>query len=163
LEAPLAGISGKRSLFRVLDFLERLRPAGKTNLEQAIRKFSHFKLRSGLAVVISDFFDPRGIEAVTRALGLLRHRLLLVQVAKESDLRPPVQGEVQLTDCESGQRVDITITPDVLERYQRAYREFSDGLMRFAVQRRAVHVRLDAERSVLEQLSGVFDHGTLTV
>ena len=39
-------------------------------------------LRRGLLVVISDFFDPAGLDAVRDALRGIRHRLLFVQLVR---------------------------------------------------------------------------------
>ena len=51
------------------------------------------RLRTGLVVVISDFFDPRGLEPAIEALRGLRHRLLLVQLTRPSDRDPSMQTE----------------------------------------------------------------------
>jgi uncharacterized protein (DUF58 family) len=159
LVQPLAPISGKQGLQRALVYLERLRPAGPTDLGRSLRRFGHLKLRGGLAVVISDFFDPRGIDAVLDTLRSLRHRLLLVQVARASDASPSLDGELRVLDCESGAGVDVTVTPRSLERYREAYRDFGEKLLRFAARRRATHLKLDADEPVPAQLGGLFVDG----
>ncbi len=161
LVPPLRPVSGKAMLRRGLDYLERLQSAGPTNVVQAIRRCAAMRLREGLVVLISDFFDPRGIEAVTTALRSLRHRLLLIQVVRQSDVDPSHNGELRMVDCESGAALDVTVTPAVLERYADAYRSFGDKLTSFASRRRAVHLRLDAERPVLAQVGELFVDGVL--
>ncbi|MGB9625545.1 MAG: DUF58 domain-containing protein [Phycisphaerae bacterium] len=156
---PLAPISGKQGLHRVLLYLERLQPAGRTDMTRSLRRFAHMKLRGGLAVVISDFFDPRGVRAVIDAMGPLRHRLLLVQVTRASDASPMLDGELRLVDCESGSGVEVTVTPGSLERYRRTYEAFCDELLRFVARRRAAHLRLDADQPVLAQLGELFVDG----
>jgi uncharacterized protein (DUF58 family) len=156
---PLAPISGKQGLHRVLAYLDQLGPSGPTNLERSVRRLAAMRMRTGLAAVISDFFDPRGVGSVTQALRSLRHRLLLVQVARASDASPPLDGELRVVDCESGHGVDVTVTAEGLERYRRAYREYCDELLRFAARRRAAHLMLDADKSVLAQLGGLFVGG----
>lgn len=118
-------------------------------------------LRTGLAVVISDFFDPHGIDAVVEAMGSLRHRLLLVQVVRDADAAPDgmLTGELRLIDCESKAAVDVAVTPKSLERYREAYQAFGDTLYRFAARRRATHLKLDADKSVPAQLSELFVDG----
>jgi len=161
LAAPLAPGLGRGGLKRACAYLERLRPAGATNLSRSLRRFGGLPLRAGLAVVISDFFDPRGVDAVIGALRLLRHRLLLVQVVRASDANPTVSGEVTLVDCESGAAVDVTVGASTLQRYRQAHDSFCEELRRFAARRRAAHVQLDADRPVLTQLGDVFRNGVL--
>jgi uncharacterized protein (DUF58 family) len=161
LGAPLRPTSGKRALPRVLDYLERLRAMGPTDLPRVIRRFGTMRQRSGLAVVVSDFFDPGGIGPVIEALRSLRHRLVLVQVVRGSDAAPELEGELRLVDCETEEHVDVTITPASVERYRRAYEVFNEELLGFVARRRALHVRLDADRPVLDQIGALFPDGEL--
>ena len=115
--------------------------------------------RRGLAVIVSDFFDPRGIEAVTSALGSLRHRLLLVQLTRKADRDPDLTGDLRLVDCESGAAADVSISAATLERYRAAYDRFQDGLTRFARKRGAGLLRIDADLPVVPQLAAVFEGG----
>ncbi|GMV97624.1 MAG: DUF58 domain-containing protein [Phycisphaerae bacterium] len=161
LGRPLGPTSGRQSLTRVLRYLEGLQPAGPTDLARSLHRFGTLRLRNGLAVVISDFFDPRGIEAVIDALRGVRHKLLLVQVVRGSDAAPAVSGELRVVDCESGAAVDVTVTARGLEDYRRAYRAFNDRLMDFVARRRAAYLKLDADRPVLEQVRHLFVDGVL--
>ena len=161
LTNPLPIGSGNRSVRRVLDHLERLGPAGPTDLARSVRRFGAMQVRSGLAVVISDFFDPQGIDVVIRALGSLRHRLLLIRVTRASDASPALSGELRLLDCESGAGVDVTVTSGSVERYREAYRAFGDALYGFAARRRAAQLNLDADAPVLAQLGELFVDGVL--
>jgi hypothetical protein len=116
-----------------------------------------------LLIVISDFFDPRGLDAVREALQAVRHRLVLVQLVRASDANPELQGDVRLTDCESGDVADLTLTPRVLERYKAAYSAFNDGLVEIARQRHARLLRIQVEGDLIDQLSRLFEHGGFRV
>lgn len=161
LSSPFPVTSDRRAFERMLRFLEGLGPLGATDLGTSLARFSSLKLRSGLAVVISDFFDPEGIDHVLHHLGTLRHRLFLVQVVKASDPDPALGGEVRLLDCETDDGIELAIDPKAIEHYKEAYQSFMEGLMQFTAHRRAAHLLLDADRPVLEQLGGVFKHGVL--
>jgi uncharacterized protein (DUF58 family) len=163
LGVPLPVTADKRALPRVLDFLERLGPAGPTDLARVLRRFGTLRARSGLAVVISDFFDPHGLDAVLPALAALRQRLVLVQVVRAADADPDVPGEFTLVDCETGGEVDVAATARVRARYQEAYARFQAALHEFAARRGAVLVRVDAEQPVLAQLGSLFRNGTLVI
>jgi uncharacterized protein (DUF58 family) len=159
LAPPLASIAGRAGLHRALDYLERVTPAGPTDLEHSLRRFGAMKVRPGLAVVISDFFDPRGINAVTDALRRLRHRLLIVQVKRASDAEPMLDGELRLVDCESNVGLEVAVTPQAVQQYKQAYQAFTGGLLRYVAQRRAAHLELDADKPLLGQLRSLFVHG----
>lgn len=161
LGQPLPTTGGRHSFHRLLAWLERLGPLGSTDLARSIRRFGGMRLRPGLAVIVSDFFDPAGIETVVAALRSLRHRLLLIQLVRPTDEKPELSGELLLRDCESDHGVEITTTPRVIEQYQQAYRRFNDQLMGFVARRRAAHMRLNADIPVLDQLDELFVNGVL--
>lgn len=155
--------AGKRRIYSFADHLARLEPAGPTDFRRSMRRFSSLKLRRGLVAVISDFFDPAGIDAVTASLRPLRHDLLLVQLVRSSDANPDVRGDVRLLDCESGEGRDVSVTPGVLRAYRDAYANFEEGLTTFAQGRRAGLVRLDVEHPVVPQLAALFEAGHYAV
>lgn len=151
---------------RLISFAERLAELAEppadpkdTNLRTAIDRLEALGLRRGLAVVISDFFDPRGLEAMTTALGRTRHQLLLVQLVRRSDRSPTGTGDVRLRDCETGRRVDVSITPAVRRRYEAAYDAYTSGLHAFARRRRAGLIAIDVAKPVVPQLAAVFEGG----
>jgi len=161
LAEPLRALAGKQSLPGALAYLSALKPAGSTNLARSLRRFSCLGARVGVAVVISDFFDPGGAPAVIEALTSLRERLVLIQLVRAGDADPGGEGELRLVDCESNTRVDATVTRRALERYRQAYETFNSRLAEFAARRGAVLFRFDADGDVLAQLSTLFAGGTL--
>lgn len=144
---------------------------GATNLRQALKRFRALGLREGLCVVVSDFFDPGGLEAVTEALKGVRHKLLLVQLVRATDRDPlargdapsrvggDMNGDVRVIDCESREGYDVSVTPDVLARYRAAYDRFNEGLSAFARSRNAGLLALDADADVVPQLATLFENG----
>jgi uncharacterized protein (DUF58 family) len=156
---PFGPVSGPRGLQRLLNFLERQAAAGPTDLAASLARFGAMRLRGGLAVVISDFFDAGGLAPIRAALQALPHRLLIVQVVRVTDAAPDLDGELTLVDCESGAELVVSVGPAMRRRHQEAYASFCDSLMAFAAGHRAAHLRLDADRPVLKQLGGLFPNG----
>jgi len=167
LQTRARSTSGKRGLMTFARQLAALGEGDGSNLSDAVRQLANFNLRPGLLVVVSDFFDPAGVEAVTGQLKLTRHRLLLVQLVKDTDAdpgkQPDMHGDLRLRDCESAGAVDVTITPAMLARYRAVYRQFGDHITDFAKTSGAGFVRLDTDKDVLEQLDGLFASGVLVV
>ncbi len=151
--------SGWNNLPLFAQAMEKLEPGGTTDLSRSLQRLAGMRLRSGLVVIISDFFDPAGIESMVSALKKVRHKLLLVQLVRPSDRDPQLQGDIRLRDCESGLDQDITVTPQVLNRYREAYDQFASGLTDFAQKRRIGLVQLNVEEPVVEQIATVFEGG----
>ncbi|MCA9320205.1 MAG: DUF58 domain-containing protein [Planctomycetes bacterium] len=155
--------AGKGRVFELASRLAEIEPGGPTSFESSLGRLAAMRLRPGLMVIISDFFDPRGIESVKRALTALRHRLLLVQLVKDSDRNPVIQGDSRLVDCETGEGQDITVTSLVLERYREAYENFQTALASMARARQWGLMRLDVDGDVINQLAELFEAGRLEV
>jgi len=160
LEVLVRPAAGKRRVLTLASQLANIEAGGETNFGASLSRFGALGLREGLVAIVSDFFDPRGIEAVTAALGRLRHRLLLVQLTRSTDRDPDITGDVRLVDCETGGAADVSIGAATLDRYRAAYDRFQDGLVSFARKRGAGLVRLDVDQEVVPQLAAVFESGS---
>jgi len=123
-QAPLlAPARGKGAILPILRTLEGVRASGRTGLAAAVRAFlaRRRRHRRGLAIVISDFYDPAGHRA---ALDLLRHHRLdvvAIQVSAPEELAPAVHGDVELRDVETGETRELTVSPSVLAAYRRRH------------------------------------------
>lgn len=154
---------GERHLQHVLADIETLGPLGRTNLPRAIHQFNASRRRSGLVAIISDFFDTHGIDEVVGALGSLRHRLLVVQLTKTTDANPPLEGDVQLIDCETDSIFNVSVTQDSLRQYREAYQDYIVRLKTCVARRGGAYLTLDTDRPVLSQLRDLFTGGVLNV
>lgn len=153
--------SGKGSLLTVARALTSLEAGGNTDFRRSFKHFAAMGYRRGLCVIISDFFDPQGLDAVTEAMKQLRHRLLLVQLVRPTDAEPDLKGDLRLVDCETGQGEDVSLTPAVRAAYRRIVGEFNEGLAGFARRRGAGLLRLDCDGDIVAQLATLFEGGVL--
>jgi len=121
-EFPLT--RGKARILPLMRFLEGLEVAGEdTNLAKAAGELVHRGRRAGLAVVISDFFDPRGFQA---GLDQLRYRrfgghVLQLYAPREAD--PMLLGDVELLDVETNSLRKVTVTEKNVRAYKRLFAE----------------------------------------
>ncbi|MDA1266225.1 MAG: DUF58 domain-containing protein [Planctomycetota bacterium] len=159
LHIAVRPMSGTGRLMTFARALADVRAGGSTDFRTMVRKLGALRLRSGLVVIVSDFFDPTGLAAVTSALKKLRHRLLCVQLVRKTDRDPKVEGDLRLVDCETGGSEDVSVTTGILERYRAAYDEWNEGLAAFAQSRRAGLVRIDVDEDVVPQLASLFAGG----
>jgi uncharacterized protein (DUF58 family) len=151
--------SGRGKVMLFADRLSHLEPGGPTDIAAAIQRFNSFGLRRGLLAIVSDFFDPAGIDSVLDALKTVRHQLLLVQLVRKSDADPVARGDVRVIDCESGEAEDVSITPALIKRYREAYQAFQEKLAEFARKRGAGMLQLDVEGDIVNQLAHLFETG----
>jgi uncharacterized protein (DUF58 family) len=130
---------GKGRIFKVLEFLAGLRAGGPTGIEASMAAFAHRTRRRGVAIVISDFYDP----GYVNGLNLLRyHRFepCVVQVLEPA--RPgAMRGEVELVDCETGEARQVTVSPRLLAAQHRARDAWLAGLETFCRSRQIPFAR----------------------
>lgn len=163
LEIAMPPRTGMARLTSIAHALARQQPGGRTDFVASLGRLAHMNLRPGLLVVISDFFDPDGIDAVVAALKAQRHRLLLVQLYRPTDADPDLAGDLLLQDCETGVEHDVSVTAEVRAAYRRIYAAFAQGLATFAASRQAGLARIDVDRPVVPQLAELFETGTYVV
>ena len=163
LEIAMPPRSGMARLTRLAHVLAQQTPGGATDFRASLGRLARMNLRPGLLAVVSDFFDPNGIDAVVEALKAQRHRLLLVQLFRPTDADPDLAGDLLLRDCESGLEHDVSVTPEVRAAYRRIYAAFEQDLTKFAASRQAGLLRIDVDQPVVPQLSELFATGTYVV
>jgi uncharacterized protein (DUF58 family) len=122
---------GKNQIFKVFSFLEKVEPSGVTDLQSCLRKFVHQNTRRGMAVVLSDFYDPTGYDEALNYLRYNRYEPFIIHLFDDLELKPQLRGDLRLVDCETGGIKEVTVTPRLLTRYRQVHEEFSDGLKRY--------------------------------
>lgn len=143
LDGRMPETRNKARIFKVFRFLRGIKADGRTDLETALRSFSAQNKRRGLAVLFTDFYDPKGFE---RGLNVLRYNKFDPYVVHITDVReasPDLSGDVLLYDCETGEEREVTVTAKVLERYRQAYEEHLAAVERFCSGREVPYVRAD--------------------
>jgi uncharacterized protein (DUF58 family) len=165
VKVRVKSMSGKASTMAFAQHLARLSAASaaRTDLAGAFRRVATMNLRRGLLVVISDFFDPNGLDMVAEALRAVRHRLLFVQVVRKNDAEPELAGELRLRDCETGGVTEVTITPHVLQKYRDAYGSFVRRLTEMVRHLHGGLLQIDADIDLLQQLNALFGSGQVRV
>jgi len=126
-EFPLT--RGKGRILSLMKFLEGLEVRdGLTDLARSAENFVRRSQRRGLAVVVSDLFDPSGYE---RGLDVLRHHRYephVVQVFDRRELDPGMKGDVELLDVESGSVEKVTVTERNLREYRKIFEAFLESV-----------------------------------
>jgi uncharacterized protein (DUF58 family) len=144
-------------ILQVLEFLEGVRPGGKTSLEKSVERFVNRHAEKGAVFILTDLFDVE--EELSTALLLLRQRrdeVVLLHVADRNDADPPLRGPSQLSAVEAGQNVNLNVTEEVLVAYAKRWRQFVLGAEKTCLGRGATYVQANTwtpfERLILETL-----------
>jgi uncharacterized protein (DUF58 family) len=150
---------GKARIFKAFRFLRTIEAEGTTDLGDAMKTFVAQNKRRGLAVLVSDLYDPRGFE---RGVNLLRYNKFdpfVVHVVDPADARPNLQGDVLVYDCETGDEREVTVTAKVLGRFAGAYAEYLSNVDRFCATRQVPYVAASLEVPFDELILRVFRRG----
>ena len=124
----LAPTRGKNRIFRVFQFLRDCEIGGKTELAECMKDFIAQNKRRGLAVVISDFYDPRGFEAGINTLRYHKFEPFVLQVYDLREAAPKLHGDLALVDCETGDTREVTVSKSLLEAYEREHEKYCKEL-----------------------------------
>ncbi len=128
-------LRGRRSFFKLLQFLEGVQPSGESNLTQALKTFSMKTKSQGVTLVISDFMDKGGYEEGLRYLLARNMDIYVIQVLSKEEIEPNLVGDLRLTDMEDGDETEITISAPLLKRYKETLNQFRGKLSEFCSRR----------------------------
>jgi len=113
--------AGKPRTASLLDYLGRTQPLGKTDYASAFKSFTIQKSRPGLAVIISDFANPSGLDDGLRFLAYNNFIVTALHITDLNDENPALTGELDLVDMESGANVPLTVRSNTLAEYRKLY------------------------------------------
>jgi uncharacterized protein (DUF58 family) len=150
---------GKARIFRIFRFLKDVRADGLTDLGEAMKTFVAQHKRRGLAVLLTDLYDPAGFERGINVLRYNRFEPFVLHIVDPSEAKPDLKGDVRVYDCETGDEREVTVTAKVLERYGQAYAEYLDEVQRFCTTRQVSYFRADVNIPFDELILRVFRRG----
>jgi uncharacterized protein (DUF58 family) len=155
----MPGTRGKARIFKVFRFLRELDPGGQTDLGDAMKTFVAQNKKKGLAVLISDLYDPQGFEKGINVLRYNKFDPFVVHVVDKEEARPKLNGDVLLYDCETGDEREVTITAKVLERFADAYGQYLADIERFCTSKTVPYIQADINTPFDELILRVFRRG----
>jgi len=126
---------GKNRIFRVFEFLRNVEIGGTTNVADAMKTFVSQHKRRGLAVLISDFYDPKGFEEGINTLRYNKFEPFVLQVYDLKEAAPNLHGDLALVDCETGELREVTVSKALLEAYTKEHERYCKELEDFCTAR----------------------------
>ncbi|MFW6214028.1 MAG: DUF58 domain-containing protein, partial [Spirochaetota bacterium] len=117
IEHSLQPVRQKTHVFSIFDYIESLKPSGKTDFNGTLRDYSLRTSRPGLAILITDLLDPAGYVEGLQSLIYRRFDVMLIQVLDEQELAPGVKGPLRLIDGETDEEREINVESETLREY----------------------------------------------
>jgi len=150
---------GKARIFKAFEFLRRLQPTGTTDLRESLKTFVAQHKRRGLAVLISDLYDPAGFEGGINMLRFNKFEPYVLHIVDPSEARPRLKGDVRVYDCETGEEREVTVTDKLLQRMERAWGDYQASIERFCTTRQVPYFAADVDTPFDELVLRVFRRG----
>jgi uncharacterized protein (DUF58 family) len=147
----LRSVRGRKSSLEFFQNIVQLRAAGTAEFNEALRRGALEARRTGVAIVLSDFLDPRGYEAGITALLGRGFQISTVQILAPEEVSPSTYGDLRLVDSETGLMQEVSFGKYRLAAYQRMVGNFCQRLGEFC-KSRGVNYFMARSDASLEQL-----------
>ncbi len=145
---------GRHRFVATANYLSGLTPGGRTDYFQAARQFVSKYPRSGLLIVISDFLDDADCEKPLQYLADFGNELILVHVWAEEDRVPPWDGQLELTDAETGAALELAFDEAARENYTAAFDEYAQRIQRVGLRNSGRYVGFSTATPIEEAVFG---------
>lgn len=150
-QAPGPVLRGRRSLWRMLEFLDGVEAGVDVPLVDGVKDFCIRNSGKGILVLLTDLMDKGGYDTALRFLLTQQMDIYVVHILSPEELRPEIKGDLRLVDSEDGDVREITVSRPLLDRYQRTLAGFIDGAKEFCTRRGLTYLMASTETPV-EQL-----------
>jgi len=122
---PLRGRPGISPFFQFLE--HKIPVGGGTRFGDALAQYAARAKNIGIAVVLSDFFDPSHVPGI-KALLSRRFQVVLLHILDEEELHPTLTGDLRLVDSETEEAREVSISAPLLAQYDAQLESFCGGL-----------------------------------
>jgi uncharacterized protein (DUF58 family) len=150
---------GKSRIFKIFDFLKGQTPGGTTDLERSLKNFIAQSRRRGVAVVISDFYDPDGYQEALNFLKYHKYESYIIQIFDKHEARPDLMGDLHLVDCETDEDRQVTVSAGLLRKYAAEHEKFCRELAEFCTGAAMPFFRTNTEMPFQDLILEIFRMG----
>jgi uncharacterized protein (DUF58 family) len=122
----LPPLRGQGNIEKVIQAVLKLKFDGLTDMKRCFEEFRPSKQRYGIIFIISDFFGREigsATEAVARVAAWPGENHFL-QIVHPDERQPEIEGELELTEVETGERRRFWLTKRDVQRYVETFDAF---------------------------------------
>lgn len=117
LRRPLPTQRGKGGVLPFFSYLEKVEAGGTTAFSASLHRFAATVRNKGVAIVLSDFFDP-GWQDGMKSLLARGFQVAAIHILSEEELKPTLLGDLRIIDSETGESKEMSVNPQLMARYQ---------------------------------------------
>jgi len=147
---------GKGRIFKVFEFLRSLRADGETDLAAAARTFAAENKRRGVAILVSDLYDPAGFERGLNAIRYQKFEPMVVHVVDPAEVDLAAHGDLVLEDVETGAEREVTLTPELVARYHAQHALWRKEIEAFCASRQVPYAAAEITGAFEDQVLDLF-------
>ncbi len=140
LQDEIVGVRGRRTMFKVVEFLDRVTCEGKSNLPLACKQFSIRHPQQGIVLLLSDFFEKSGYEQGLKYMLGRKYDLYAIQILSPEEIEPRLAGDLRLMDVEDDDAAEVTISRALISRYKRNLEAYCHQLKDYCNRRGASYL-----------------------
>jgi hypothetical protein len=123
---------GRNRFPEVLKFLLSLSTSNKTNINGCLAEYATICTNPGIAIIISDFFDPEGYEDGLKALAYRNFDINLIHVLDHEEINWSKTGNLSLLEIETGESKLTFIDKQALVLYRKKMDAFISGIKSYS-------------------------------
>lgn len=139
---PFGPAQGKGRLIELLRYIEAIPIQKETGLQTVLEMHARNHLRGGLLVLCSDLLVSENLAQGLRFFKPPRWQLVVLHLIDPRELRPELQGPLELEDTETGERIMVALDAEALATYRRNLATWQDRIMRTCSQYGAHYARV---------------------
>lgn len=156
---PVTIHAGRGRMGALLDELSATPDGGVTAHARDVSRILGVTKRRGMAVVVSDFYEPGNAVAALAGLRSRGTDVVAVHVLEKADVELPVGASLRAVDRESGAELKIDVTPAFLESLHATWLRRADSLERWCVTREILYQRVEVKTPLWDVLGDLLGRG----
>ncbi len=125
---PFGPAQGKGRLIELLRYIETIPLQKQTGLQRVLQQHAHDHRRGGLLVLCSDLLVYEGLGEGLRFFQPPRWQVMVIHLIDPRELRPELQGPLELEDSESGQRLMVALDSEAMAIYRRTITQWQEQI-----------------------------------
>ena len=162
MERLMPPLKGQGSIHEVLRVLTALEFGGATDLVGALRQFRPTRDRRAIVFVLSDLLgqEPELSEQALRQATTWPAETHVIHILDQREMRPDLDGELQLIDVETHETRRLWLTRRDLDRYEENFRRFADDIEASCLRRQIDYLRWPTDQSFEEGFLALLMRGS---
>ena len=161
-ERLLPPLKGQGSIHEVLRVLTAIEFGGATDLVASLREFRPTRDRRAVIFLLSDLLghEPQLSELALRQATTWPAETHVIHILDPHEMRPDLEGELQLLDVETHETRRMWLTKRDLDRYEENFRVFADGIEASCLRRQIDYLRWPTDQSFEEGFLALLMRGS---